>query len=128
MERDIKDGLWSDKGYRIRCVKSLGEQIKVDYEEVKRLWKKWETGSLDKFDEEELGRVLAWLRQEIGLYRELGNRGIEGVVLGEIEEIEKDVKDKEKTMMKIIHDYELRGASPPSPVSKGAGTGEERKI
>ena len=115
MEREIQDGLWSNRGYRIRCVKSLSEQIKMDYEEVNRLWKKWKKGSLDRFDEEELGRVLAWLRQEIGLYRELGNRGIEGILMCEIEEIEKDVKDKERAMMKIIHDYQLRGALGPQP-------------
>ena len=46
MEREIQDGLWSNRGYRIRCVKSLSEQIKMDYEEVNRLWKKWKKGSM----------------------------------------------------------------------------------
>lgn len=98
-ESDIQEGLWRDKGCRIGCVKSLGEQIRADHEEMSRLWKKRVNRSLDKSDEEEIGRLLSWLRQEIGLYRELGNRGIEGISLGEIEEIEKDVQDKEKAMM-----------------------------
>ena len=112
MESNIQDGLWRDKGYRIRCVKGLGEQIRTDHEEMKRLWKKRVNGSLDKSDEEEIGRVLSWLKQEIGLYRELGNGGIEGISLGEIEEIEKDVQDKERAMMS----------------SGNCGLGERRKL
>jgi len=100
MEQDIRTGLTHGKGYRIRCVKSLAEQIKADHEEMTMLWEKWEKGLSDRFDEDELGRVFAWLRQEIGLYRELGKAGIEGILSGEIEIIEKDVRDKERAIMK----------------------------
>lgn len=128
MERAIQDGLWSNSCYKIRCVKSLAEQIKMDYEEMNRLWKKWQNEPLNKSDKEEIGKVLAWLRQETDLYRELGKRGIEGVLSCEIMEIEKDVKDKERAMMKIIHNYQLRGLWAPGAVSTGDGAGEERKI
>ena len=115
------DGLQGNKGSRIRCVRSLIEQIKKDHEELNRLWKQRERGLGEESNEEEIGRVLSWLRQEIGLYKELGNIGIERISLGEIEEIEKDVKDKEKAMMKVIYKYQLRGLSPKVIIGKAYG-------
>jgi len=100
MEQDIRNGLWGNSGYRIRCVKRLSEQIRADHEEINILWKKWKNGLADRADEEEMERVLAWLRQEIGLYKELGKKGIEGILSGEIEIIEKDIRDKERAIMK----------------------------
>ena len=101
MESDIQDGLWRDKGYRIRCVTSLREQIRADHDQLSRLWKKWKKESLDKSDKEDMVRLMSWLRQEIGLYKKLRNRGIEGISLGEIAEIEGEVNDKEKAMMNL---------------------------
>ena len=92
------DGLRNDSGYKIRCMKSLVDQIKEDHAELNRLCKRLEYGSTDNFDEEELLRLTRWLRDELNLFKELRQKGIEGVCWGEIEEIERDVQNKERTL------------------------------
>jgi hypothetical protein len=44
---------------------------------------------------EELVRVFSWLREEFSVFEGLRRRGIEGVTWGELEDIERDVKEKE---------------------------------
>lgn len=121
MINDIQEGSWRSKGDAIRCAKSLGRQIKADHEEMTRLWKKSEKMSLDTKDEEEMGRALAWLICEIGLYRKLGNRGIEGILMGGMDEIEKDVIEKEKKIIEKINDDHVHGGFAPIPASNRDG-------
>ena len=40
-------------------------------------------------------RVFSWLKEELSVFEELRSKGIEGVTWGELEEIERDVKEKE---------------------------------
>ena len=100
MEKDIQYILGCDTGYRIRCVRGLTAQIRADYDEMNRLWMKWINGSNDNSTETEMMRLMSWLRQEIGLYRGVASRGIEGICWGEINEIEKDLSAKENVMMR----------------------------
>lgn len=94
MESMYKDGLYTENGYRIRCMRGLLEQVENDYAELGRLWDRIEKRDLDGLEEEEMVRVLAWLGQGLRIYKELRNRGLEGIRCVEIEEIEKDVKKK----------------------------------
>ena len=89
------EGLYNNEGYKIRCMRDLVEQIKRDYAECKQIWARMETEAMDISKEDELIRVMSWLTEEIKVFNELGKRGIEGVLQGEIGDIEKDVKTKE---------------------------------
>ena len=95
MEEKNRDNLYNDKGYKIRCIKSLLKQINEDHEECSRLWKRLENGAGNVFDKEELERILSWIRQGLNTFEEVRKKGIEGISWGEIEHIEKDMKDKE---------------------------------
>ena len=103
--------LRNDIAYKIRCMRSLVGQIKEDHLELNRLWKRLEYGSSDNYDEEELLRLTRRLRDELNLFKELRQRGIEGVCWGEIEEIERDIQNKERTLG-LTMDYD--GEKPPS--------------
>ena len=102
-----QDDSFNNKGYRIRCMRSLIEQIKNDYAECNRLWEKLENGSMEIADEEELLRVMSWLRQELNVFSEMKQTGIEGISSAEIEEIEKDIRKKE-TNIRVINTNKLR--------------------
>jgi hypothetical protein len=91
-----------DKGYKIRCVRSLLEQIMEDHAELNRMWKRLEKGETDTIQIDEIVRVLSWLRQGINVFKESKKRGIEGIYLGEIKDIEEDIKDKEEKLKLIL--------------------------
>ena len=76
-------------------MRSLSAQIEEDYNECNRLWKRFKNGPMELIEEENLLRVISWLREEINLFKELKQRGIEGVSWAEIEEIEREIKSKE---------------------------------
>ena len=76
-------------------MKSLIVQLGEDHTELKGLWEKFKKGSVDNFEIEEIARILSWVREGLNVFEELRKRGIEGVSWGEIEHIDKDVKDKE---------------------------------
>ena len=58
----------------------------------------------DKYQEAECMRLVCWLRHSLSLFKELKQRGIEGVCWGEIDEIEKDIQNKEKKL-RLLTDY-----------------------
>ena len=90
------DVLCKDKGYRIRSMRSLAEQIKEDHKGLKRIWDRLVKGPIGRDDEEEFMRLISWLREGLNVYKEFKQRGIEGILWGEIEEIDKDIQDKER--------------------------------
>ena len=65
------DGLRIGRGYKIRCMRTLLEQIKRDYEDCRRLREKLKSKAFSVADEEELCRVICWLRNGLNLYRDL---------------------------------------------------------
>ena len=87
--------LYNKTGYRIRCMEGLIVQIREDYAELKQLWKKLERRAVAPSEMEELVRVFSWLREGLSVFEELRSRGIEGVTWSELEEIERDVEEKE---------------------------------
>jgi len=96
-----RDGLYSEKGYRIRCMRSLLEQIKNDYATCNRLWHKLEKGTADSSQIEDFLRVLSWLKEGLNIFNDLSKKGIEFVSWGDIEHINNDIKHKE--MLLRIH-------------------------
>ena len=96
MEGRKLDGLENDKGYRFRSMRDLVDQIKEDHKGLKRIWDRLVKGPTSLADEEDCLRLICWLREELNVYRELRGKGIEGVLWGEMEEIEKDIKDKDR--------------------------------
>jgi len=87
------NGLYGDKGYRIRCMQSLKEQIERDHADCIRLWEKMKKGTICIIEEEEFNKIICWLREEIKILKELRKRGIEGTTFGDEEEIENDLKN-----------------------------------
>ena len=98
MDRTIQDDISNGSGYRIRCIKSLIEQIRHDHAECMSLWERFEKGELYRYEEEELERIMSWLREGLNLFSRMRQRGIESVSWGEIKDIEKDIKSKERKL------------------------------
>jgi len=92
------EGLYNDTCYRVRCMRSMAAQIKEDHAELNRLWKGLENSPIDKYHEEESLRLISWLKGGLNLFKELRQRGIEGVCWGEIDAIEKDIQNKERIL------------------------------
>jgi hypothetical protein len=59
-------------------------------------------GTSDMTEIEELVIVLDRLKQGLNAFRGLGKGELEGVLWGEIEEIEKDLMDKENDLRQIL--------------------------
>lgn len=92
------DGLYDDRLYRIRYMRSILEQIREDHRELQRLCNNLKNGPMDKYHEEESLRLITWLKDGLNLFKGLMQRGIEGVCWGEIEDIERDIQNKERTL------------------------------
>ena len=95
VRRETVCDLYNKTGHRIRCMEGLIVQIRKDYAELNQLWKKLERRAIAPSEMEELVRVFSWLRKGLRVFEELRSRGIEGVTWGELEDIERDVKEKE---------------------------------
>ena len=70
-------------------------QIRKDYAVLNQLWKKLERGAFASSEMGELLRVSSWFRKGLRVFHELRSKGIEGVTWGELEDIKRDVKEKE---------------------------------
>jgi hypothetical protein len=93
--RENECDLYDKTGYRIRCMEALIVQIRTDYKGLNQLWKRLERGDIGPSEMEEAVRLFSWLRKELSVFEELRSMGIGGVTWGELEEIERDVKEKE---------------------------------
>ena len=107
MDKINRDNLYNDKGYRIRCMKGLLKQIKEDHDECSRLWKRLENGAGNVFEIEELVKGQAWLKEELNTFKEMRDRAIEGISWGEIEHIEKEVKEKETNIKLLLYSISM---------------------
>jgi len=107
MDRINRDNLYNDKSYRIRCMKGLLKQIKEDHDECSRLWKRLENGAGNVFEIEELVKGQAWLKEELNTFKEMRDRAIEGISWGEIEHIEKEVKEKETNIKLLLYSISM---------------------
>lgn len=88
--------------HRIRFMENLMIQVREDYERLNLLWNKIRKGKADKSEIEEILRILSYLKKDLKVFHELKKRGIEGILWGEMEKVEKDVVDKEKNLKRIL--------------------------
>ena len=91
--RENNPALYSDRRYRMRFVRSLIEQIKSDHADLIRLREKVCAGHISGAEAEEFEQILCWLRQGIREYYRIKSNDMEGVLWGEIEQIEKDIME-----------------------------------
>ena len=89
--QECSDGLINDRHYNNRYAEMLFEQIKRDHTDYKRLLEKMENGTIGMEDKQELDRIRSYLKKELRVLKGLKS-GIEGVLYGEIKEIENDFK------------------------------------
>jgi len=98
---NLKD-FHSEKGYRIRCMKCLIVQVREDHAELNRLWIKFRKGPGSISEIDELVRVLSWLKVGLDVFEGFKKEDIEGLFWGEIEDINRDVRDKEMELKTIL--------------------------
>ena len=105
MDRFYREGLHNEKGYRLRCMKSLIEQLKMDYINLNGSIKSLKSEKLDISETDKILQTISWIKQEINMLRKLDNKSIEGVLSGEIVDIEKQVIDMEMNIkiLQISH-------------------------
>ena len=94
MERLNDDGFITDSTMRLRRARDLIEQIKVDYAELKQLRKKVQDGEATRDERENGERLLSWLKRELSTLRKIEGRDMESIICGQIEQIERDIRNK----------------------------------
>ena len=103
--------LYNKRGYRIRCMRDLVDQIKEDYRCFKTLFKRLERGECDISLIEELVRVLSWLKQGLNTFKEMKNDQIEGVLSGDINRIDQDIQEKEMHLKLFLYSISMESES-----------------
>jgi hypothetical protein len=86
---EIRDLLLKDRTLKIRFMNSMKEQLTKDYDRLNHLVKKTENSAASFSEIKEARRLLSWLKRELGLFYELNQNGIEGVISGRATDIEK---------------------------------------
>ena len=103
--------LYNKRGYRIRCMRDLVDQIKEDYRCFKTLFKRLERGESDIFLIEELVRVVSWLKQDLNTIKEMRKDQIEGVIWGDINRIDREMKEKEMHLKLFLYSASMESES-----------------
>ncbi len=91
----------ADTSYKIRCIESLIAQTKRDYAELKQLWQKVDNDKIGEIEIDELLKKISWVKQGLKKFMEYRNKGIEGVLWVDAEEIVKNLQVKENKIIKI---------------------------
>ncbi len=86
---EVRDLLLKDRTLKIRFMNSMKEQLTKDYDRLNHLVKKTENSDVSRSEIKEARRLLSWLKKELGLFYELNQKGIEGVISGRTADIEK---------------------------------------
>jgi hypothetical protein len=102
MDGEFINELSADTGYKMRCMRSLIAQTKKDYAELNQLWQKVDSDKIAEIEIEELLKKIYWVNQGLKMIREYRNKGIEGVLWVDTEQIGKDLQVKENRIIKII--------------------------
>jgi len=71
---------------------SLQDQIKNGYLKYRTLLKQLEAGTISRAKKQDLLRLVCWLKKDIELNKQLRGKGIEGVLGGDIMDIEKKLE------------------------------------
>jgi len=95
MDSFVREKLHNEESYRIRCMKSLIEQLKKDYSNLNKSIKKLKSDVINSPGMEEILQQISWIKREVNILRKLDSNNIEGILWGEIIEIEKKVIDME---------------------------------
>ena len=95
MDSFVREKLHNEKSYRIRCMKSLIEQLKKDYSNLNKSIRKLKSDVINSPGMEEILQQISWIKREVNILRKLDSNNIEGILWGEIIEIEKKVIDME---------------------------------
>ena len=88
---EVRDLLLQDGTYRIRSMSSLKVQLINDYDRLNQLLKKIENSVASFSEIKEARRLLSWLKTGLGLFYELNEKDIEGVISGRAMDIEKNL-------------------------------------
>ena len=101
MDGEFINELSADTGYKMRCMRSLIAQTKKDYAELNQLWQKVDSDKIAEIKIDELLKKISWVKQGVKMIREYRNKGIEGVLWVDAEQIVKDLEVKENRIIKI---------------------------
>jgi hypothetical protein len=101
MYGDFINERYTDTGYKLRCMRSLIAQTKKDYAELNQLWQKVDSDKIAEIEIDELLNKISWVKQGLKMIREYRNKGIEGVLWVDAEQIVKDLQVKENKIIKI---------------------------
>lgn len=91
MNLNYRGDLYDENSYRIRCMRSLVEQIKNDYADLNSFLKGIKNGTNGISEIDEVMQKISWIEEELKLFNKLRVMNIEGILSGEIEQIENDV-------------------------------------
>jgi hypothetical protein len=93
-------GSKEDKTYRIRCIKSLLQQIITDYRDLNILWERLKAANKLDVEINEIIKRTSWIRQALTVFYEYKGTDIEAITWAEIGEIAKDLETKENYIRK----------------------------
>jgi hypothetical protein len=88
-------------------MRSLVYQIKRDHAQLNGLFERFEAGENDLFLIEEIQKVLSWLGLELNTFKEMNKTGIEGLSWGEINIIDRDIKEKERNLKLFLYSLSM---------------------
>ena len=92
MNANSFNNIYNERHYRIRCMHGLAEQIKNDFADLSLLLERLESGTFDILEKEQILQKISWIKHDLILFNKLNIIDIEGVIWGEIEQIENDVE------------------------------------
>lgn len=91
MDINCSDKLYDDSIYCTRWMRSVVEQLKNDYAELNSLLKDLKNSTCDISEADNVIQRISWIKKELKVFKKLEMINIEGVLWGQIEQIENDV-------------------------------------
>jgi len=91
MDKNLLNNIYNETGDRIRSMQSLAEQVKNDFADLSILLERFKSDTLDVAEKEQILQKISWIKKSLNMLNKLKMTNIEGVVWGEIEQIENSV-------------------------------------
>jgi hypothetical protein len=104
-----KDPFCGATALRIRRSEALIERIRRDHLELNRLWERFRKGTIDVPGIDEAFGLTASIREALCALEELRREDIEGVLWTGVDDIRRDISDKETTLINCIFLIKERG-------------------
>jgi hypothetical protein len=92
MDENPLNNIYNETGVRIRRIQGLAEQVKNDFADLSILLKRFKSGTLDVAEKEQILQKMSWIKKSLNMLNKLKMANIEGIVWGEIEQIENSVE------------------------------------